>query len=384
MRPIHPFPARMAPEIALEVFGTLPNGSRVLDPMCGSGTVIRQAVECGFDAVGLDIDPLAVIMTRAWTSRTPPYRLLHDAQQIVARARAVSATEAEPSWDAATAKYAEFWFGERQRLDLSRLAHALKRSRFRSTDILRVCFSRTVITKDSGASLARDVSHSRPHRVRTENEFDVFGGFIQAARRVADRLHPESIRGNALVKQGDARTQQREIGEFDVVVTSPPYLNAIDYMRGHRLSLIWFGHQLSELTEIRSAGVGAERASAESPFDLTEFLAPAPSNPGATHVGWVRRYASDMTDVVQSIDKALRPGGRLVLVVGNSTIRGTAVDNAGIVDRCAQGCGLEQVARWERAIPNSSRYLPTPADGALALRMRSEVVLSYTKSAELC
>ena len=58
MRPIHPFPARMAPEIALEVFGTLPNGSRVLDPMCGSGTVIRQAVECGFDAVGLDIDQM--------------------------------------------------------------------------------------------------------------------------------------------------------------------------------------------------------------------------------------------------------------------------------------------------------------------------------------
>jgi DNA modification methylase len=48
----------------------------------------------------------------------------------------------------------------------------------------------------------------------------------------------------------------------DAVLTSPPYLNAIDYMRGHRMSLVWLGHSLTELRHIRSNSIGAERGSA--------------------------------------------------------------------------------------------------------------------------
>jgi tRNA G10 N-methylase Trm11 len=36
LKPIHPFPARMAPEIALAATAKLPTGSIVLDPMSGS------------------------------------------------------------------------------------------------------------------------------------------------------------------------------------------------------------------------------------------------------------------------------------------------------------------------------------------------------------
>ena len=48
-------------------------------------------------------------------------------------------------------------------------------------------------------------------------------------------------------------------GIADLVVTSPPYLNAIDYLRGHKLSLVWMGHQIEELRELRSANIGSER-----------------------------------------------------------------------------------------------------------------------------
>ena len=34
---IHPFPARMAPELARQPLAAVPIGGRVLDPMCGSG-----------------------------------------------------------------------------------------------------------------------------------------------------------------------------------------------------------------------------------------------------------------------------------------------------------------------------------------------------------
>ena len=59
---IHPFPARMAPELAGRSLVTVPDGGLVLDPMCGSGTVARAAVEKGLRCVGTDVDPLAVLM----------------------------------------------------------------------------------------------------------------------------------------------------------------------------------------------------------------------------------------------------------------------------------------------------------------------------------
>ena len=67
IQPVHPFPARMAPELAIETLRDLPRSSVVLDPMAGSGTVLRHAGDMGHDAVGYDVDPLAVLISRVWT-----------------------------------------------------------------------------------------------------------------------------------------------------------------------------------------------------------------------------------------------------------------------------------------------------------------------------
>ncbi len=64
IRPIHPFPARMAPDLAISELTSLKRGSVVLDPMAGSGTVLRQASENGLTAIGFDVDPMAVLISR--------------------------------------------------------------------------------------------------------------------------------------------------------------------------------------------------------------------------------------------------------------------------------------------------------------------------------
>ena len=68
-RTVHPFPARMASEVAFRALEGLPSGSSVLDPMCGSGVVVRRALDCGHLGIGLDIDPLAVLMAKVWTTK---------------------------------------------------------------------------------------------------------------------------------------------------------------------------------------------------------------------------------------------------------------------------------------------------------------------------
>ena len=277
MQPIHPFPARMAPEVVVEALRGLPGRAKVLDPMCGSGTVVRLGVERGHVSVGYDIDPLSVLMAAVWTDRGAVTELEAIATRVVREARKIADHEVAMPWtDRETGDFASYWFARRQRLDLAKIVHVLGSLNDPIGDSLRVCLSRVIITKDRGASLARDVSHSRPHRVRTENDYDVFSGFIKAARLVSARLAPYLIVGSASIGQRDARdiTDQNV---YDLVITSPPYLNAIDYLRGHRLALIWFGYELTYLRAIRSTMIGSERK-LQRQMDVERFIQASPDS----------------------------------------------------------------------------------------------------------
>src|SRR2546426_6551824 len=90
--PVHPFPARMAPGIALDVLSDAEKPIRVLDPMMGSGTVLAVARAKGHHAIGVDIDPLAVLISRVWTTAMDPDEIRDGAADVLARARAVFAS----------------------------------------------------------------------------------------------------------------------------------------------------------------------------------------------------------------------------------------------------------------------------------------------------
>src|SRR3712207_5017426 len=68
IRSVHPFPARMGPDLAIERLKRITKPSIVLDPMAGSGTVLRHASELGHHALGRDLDPLAILMAKVWTT----------------------------------------------------------------------------------------------------------------------------------------------------------------------------------------------------------------------------------------------------------------------------------------------------------------------------
>ena len=379
--PIHPFPARMAPEIASRSLLEVPAGGQVLDPMCGSGTVARAAVEAGRRCVGMDVDPLAVLMARAWTTPVDLPRIHGATEELVRDAKALADREIERPTDSATVRFISYWFAPRQEAELARLATALRRREEPIRNVLAVALSRIVISKEMMASLARDTSHSRPHKVADSNDFDVHVGFLRSARQVAARLDPGRIKGRADIRRADARSlDDVEDASVDLALTSPPYLNAIDYLRGHRLALVWLGYGVGALRAVRADSVGTERALPETEApDVARFVRDAEDSPLASrHRGWVRRYAFDMTAVLRQLRRVVKRSGRVVLVLGNSFLRGATIDNASLVESLARGIGFETRSRQEREIPARRRYLPPPGAGRSALdsRMRTETVLT--------
>lgn len=395
IRPIHPFPARMAPDVALEKLGELPTTGVVLDPMVGSGTVLREATGLGHQAIGFDLDPLAVLMTRVWTMPIDDALINEVADRVFHRLAGIAATDVSLPWiddDSETKTFVEFWFAERQRSDLRRIAYVLDQlSRESETpdeslavDLFKIAFSRLVITKDKGASLARDVSHSRPHKVAETNDFNVPMMFIRSLKTVQKRLRDAPPATGATVGFGDARSlRDVEDGTVDAVLTSPPYLNAIDYMRGHRLSLVWLGHRLADLRTIRSTSIGSERAPEhveEAPeLDAMRSAMGAIDQLPRKFGSMITRYVQDIRRIVLEIARVLKAGARATFVVGNSCLRGVFIRNSDAVAAAARHAELSLIGETERPLPIRSRYLPMTSE-PLGKRMRTESVLTFARA----
>src|SRR5437016_9037518 len=88
LRPIHPFPARMAPSIVWNKLPRCKPRMRVLEPMSGSGTTLVTARLRGHEAIGFDRDPLAVLIAGAWASDVNVEATEKRAEQVLSRAKA--------------------------------------------------------------------------------------------------------------------------------------------------------------------------------------------------------------------------------------------------------------------------------------------------------
>jgi hypothetical protein len=131
---VHPFPARMVPGLVLDALDHLQPYATVLDPMAGSGTVLAIARSKGHRALGFDVDPLAVLLSRVWT-RTIDARELRDRGDVVlSRARriapALSGLDLYPiGADEETRAFTRYWFDAVARRQLAALSRVIAKVR---------------------------------------------------------------------------------------------------------------------------------------------------------------------------------------------------------------------------------------------------------------
>ena len=364
--------------------------------MSGSGTVLAVAQSRGHPSVGIDLDPLAVLISRVWTTPIERERVQLAAERVLNRAKTIFSSlyagDAYPrNADFETRKFLRYWFDDDARKQLTSLSTAIGRIRDCTVrDALWCSFSRLIITKQSGASLAMDLSHSRPHRKFKTAPAKPFANFLSAVGRVAsncvDGTHRREC-STAEVLEGDARNLQLRDRSIDLAITSPPYLNAIDYFRCSKFSLVWMGYTIDDIRRLRSTSVGAEIGiDPREDQEVQQVLSSLRLNPKlqGRQEAMLSRYIHDIQRCVGEISRVLDSEGKAVYVVGENTVRGTFIPNAMIVEILASAEGLRCTERRCRELPANRRYMPPPSTksdvATLGNRMRREVILTFRKS----
>jgi len=357
--------------------------------MMGSGTTIVTARQRGYEAYGIDRDPLAVIIASAWSSDLHIGTFREESKELLNLASNIARDLPQSEWyppgaDEETRQFVRYWFDPKSRRQLAALVHALRVARFKTKRHLVVALSRMIITKQRGVSLAWDVSHSRPHRkfdVAPVSPFDFLPHTVEAVSRSVIFTHG-SREPRAHARAGDCRDLSRfPNAHFHYIITSPPYLNAIDYLRGHKMTLVWLQRSISHLSQLRSSNIGAEVGLADTRWDdVVDRMLTYPEDTPIRLVNLCRRYASDLDKAIGEMARVARPGASIVFVVGDCTIRGNRVRNSGALKYLAQRHGIEHIRVNRRALQTKRRYLPPPSNmttaHTLKQRMREEVIIS--------
>jgi SAM-dependent methyltransferase len=328
----HSYAGRMHPSMARGAIDRWsPPGGRVLDPFCGSGTVLVEAMAAGRASYGVDASPLAVMIAGVRSTllgRERRQRLVEAARQIAEEAgeRARKRRRPEiPSWAG----------GEKERyaphvaLELFGLRELVMQTPDDELGrALRLCLSSLLVKfMRSGPEAPRDGENKRIGR-GVPSSF-----FARKAQELAHGLETLEHKTPAgtpapIVQLGDARAYPEvRAGSVDLIVSSPPYAGTYDYSYLHDTRFTWLGLQQRGL-EQKQLG-GRSRTLGVEPKEWMEGR---------------RRWLGEM-------GRVLRPGAHAVLVVGDGVVGGRHEDAAAAVAEEAPRAKLTAVARASQERP---------------------------------
>lgn len=390
----HPFPARMPVSVAEHlIMQTTTPEAVILDPMVGSGTSLIAARRLGRHGLGFERDPLALLIARSAIAGFDLRRLeglgarILDHAQGGVRSGRIRLSQIRAQMLPEDRRFIDYWFPPKSQEQLCALADAIEEEASeKEKDFAWVVFSSLIIAKSAGASSALDLPRSRPHKRSDKAVVLPLDAWTRRLRAAVARLPFKDceLATSASVRDGDARELPLEDLTIDLVLTSPPYLNAIDYLRAHKFSLVWMGYSLRQLRELRGTMIGTERGlwSLDGlPPGLEDRL--ENSLEEERERAQRRRYLSDLAKVLAEIARVLRPGGLALFVVGPTILSSKRTDADNVITTLGEMVGLRVVGSVARHLRAAHRSLPPPRGAVtsdpLSHRMRREVIVALRK-----
>lgn len=353
---IHPYKGKFYPQLAKSLINiaNLKPGATILDPFCGSGTVLLESQLNGYVATGLDLNPLAVLISRAKIGVTTESAVILDRLMKDFFDRICQDTSSETDLlyfkpELRTEVYR--WFPFPVACRLGWLMSMIQRVPNPTASlVLQVLLS----------SIVRSVSQQAPEDLRIRRRkkpiedapvLDLLRArisfFRERLRHFGERMScaPEALNpGKVLLADSRSASSFQGLSHFDCVLTSPPYAMALPYIDTDRLSLlVLFGLDSGSRTRIEEDLTGSreirERQRRELEKAVTEGLEDRLGSSTAAQVihkiyslnnpstvGFRRRnmtallvrYFSDMWSTFQNLSEIVNPGAHLFFVIGNN------------------------------------------------------------------
>lgn len=327
----HTYPARMHPRLAREVIERWSQpGDIVLDPFCGSGTVLVEALVAGRKPQGVDLNPLALRISEVHCALQPPAarRRLQRVLEHVANAseeRVRTRARAHITVDRETQVFYQPHVlfelcGLRDEIDS--IPHEADRR------ALLLVFSCLLVKFSRKRADTSDEMVDKRIRKGLVTEFFLRKGteLLQRWEALYESAHEAAESPfDARLVCGDARQLPGLLGSdfgASLILTSPPYGGTYDYAQQHSLRNGWFN---LDTRHFENGEIGSRRALSNDPRGLA-------------------RWDAELLSVLRAMRSVLRNDGRMLLWLGDAELGGQRIRGDEQVRKLAPAAHLKLVA----------------------------------------
>jgi len=280
----------------------------VLDPFCGVGTALLAAKEQKIDSVGVDASPLAVFISK---TKTEDYSQndINETKAFLHRSKGMKAVEGL-RWEFELFDPRAV-FPKRNLNQILALRNSIEEESPRVRNLLLLALlsvipQASMMVKDGGVLKIKKNKRALPAKEI----------FKRKVKKIVRELEARETFGHVpKVFLGDARALDIPENSVDLILTSPPYLNNIDYSKvyGLELSLLQMSKALASEVRMRAirSFIGKQMDVAQMPPEVGEIGEKIPI---------VGTYFKDMELAIEEMYRTLKPGSHADIVVANSVI----------------------------------------------------------------
>lgn len=328
----HPYPARFIPQIPLSFIKLFTKENEtVLDPMCGCGTTLVESFLNNRNSIGNDSNPLAALITKVKTTLISDDELRYFNKKLSVMKRYIDLDfrRVDEKINKLPDRKISRVF---DRITISKL-ESIRESLLELKDeghldlfdFGRVALSSTIWTLVENGSEV-DVEDIFFKKVKSmENELTKMAKVIKSIPEVE-------------VICGDARKLDVNDNSVDLIVTSPPYVNALDYYRSHMYNMLWLG---MDFDLFRRNEIGAHSHFINNRFRL------------------LSEYLGDMLRSMLEMNRVLKKNKYCVIVVGNSSLEYELIESHKLFEDMSKSIGFEPIKVIFRNIDKTRKYTST-------------------------
>lgn len=353
----------------------LGKGHVILDPFVGSGTVLVCAKMRGADSIGVDLMPLMTFMAKVKTTWDI------DVSQVKEEVKRISQNQdtKETGTLLPFLKETKRHFDEKVLNRLTVLKRLiLKTEDDKVRDLFLLAFT-SILVNCSNLKRSPCLGYVKDKKVAKDAPFQFFISKVNQMIWDLEYIQRQGGEwGTVKVCTVDARkmTYPRPI---DFAITSPPYVNGMDYVTNYKMEMAWLGinsvkiRSYKDLRKLRDEMVSCDNISKQvirdfmlkpQKYNDDDWLNKIINNIQDRIVskgnyrrndmhGVVKKYFEDLYETFESVYKGLKDNGRFVIVIGDSLIAGTYIPTDLILARMGEkiGFGVEdiEVARERRS-----------------------------------
>ncbi len=386
----HTYPAMFIPQVArklIEVFSS--EHDTVCDIFCGSGTTLVESSLLNRNSMGIELNPLAVLIAKVKTTPIDPQTLTNNLKTIL--------LDYDNIKNAVSPKFnnIDFWFSEPVIKDLAKLKQAIWNiSEENIRNFFSVCFSEVVrivsFTRHKEFKLFRD-------KGKLEKSFkpDVLSEFIKICENnilgMKEYIHDVMPHSNVKIILGNSTKDNGIPPEsVDFIITSPPYGDSrttVAYGQFSRLPAQWLDLLPPQVKDIDKELLGGKNnVSLNDPvIDLSDTLRLSIkiiSEKDHERAKDVLSFYRDLYKALVQAHKILRPQKYFCLIVGNRTVKELVLKTNEIICEFGEKIGFASHGILFRNIPNKRMPLknsPTNVQGKTGFTMQKESIVLLKK-----